>query len=126
MIVHGHLGIDIAATVSVEQQADKRLPAGWNHADLRMARPFGDAWIRKRRTAALVVPSVVTRREGNVLINPQHPDCRAIVAGKPEPVVWEARPFASHRNLASCVTAQAALRQTCNAAHNRRSSAALP
>lgn len=63
--------IDITATASVEQQADKSLPAGWVHADLRMARPFGDAWIRKRRTAVLVVPSVVARQEGNALINPQ-------------------------------------------------------
>jgi RES domain-containing protein len=44
----------------------------------------------------LVVPSVVARREGNVLINPQHPDFSEIVAGTPEPVVWDARLFGSH------------------------------
>jgi len=42
----------------------------------------------------LVVPSVVARREGNVLINPRHPDFSGIVAGTPEQVVWDARLFA--------------------------------
>jgi RES domain-containing protein len=39
------------------------------------------------------VPSVVARREGNVLINPRHPDFRGVVAGTPEAVVWDARLF---------------------------------
>jgi len=52
-----------------------------------VARAFGDAWIRERRTAVLLVPSVVARREGNLLINPQHPDFGLIVAGSPEPVI---------------------------------------
>ncbi len=65
-------------------------------ADLRAARAFGDAWIQQRRTAVLVVPSVVARREGKVLINPQHPDFTRIVAGMPEAVVWDARLFGAH------------------------------
>ncbi len=93
---HVAIEIAIAATVSVELQAEKGLPDGWDHADLRVARAFGDAWIRERRTAVLVVPSVVARREGNVLINPQHSDFRGIVAGIPEPVVWDARLFTPH------------------------------
>jgi hypothetical protein len=35
----------------------------------------------------------VARREGNVVVNPQHPDFRKIVAGSPELVVWDARLF---------------------------------
>ena len=54
----------------------------------------GDTWIRERRTAVLVVPSVVARREGNVLINPGHSDFAQITASEPEPVVWDARLFA--------------------------------
>ena len=88
--------IAVAEAVAVERHDDSRLPAGWDHADRRVARAFGDAWIRELRTAVLVVPSVVARREGNVLINPQHPDFSAIVAGAPEPVVWDARLFAPH------------------------------
>ena len=93
---HVAVEIAIAAAVTVEQQDESSLPAGWEQANLRLARAFGDAWIRERRTAVLVVPSVVARRERNVLINPQHPDFSGIVGGTPEPVLWDARLFGSH------------------------------
>ena len=91
---HVAVEIAIAATVTLELHDEASLPDAWDHADLRVARAFGDAWIRERRTAVLVVPSVVARREGNVLINPQHLDFSGIVAGAPEPVIWDARLFA--------------------------------
>lgn len=91
---HVAVEIAIAAAVTVERHDESGLPVGWEHADLRVARAFGDAWIRELRTAVLVVPSVVARREGNVLINPRHPDFSGIVLGRPEPVVWDARLFA--------------------------------
>lgn len=94
---HVAVEIAIAEAVAVERHDESGLPAGWDHADLRVARALGDAWLRERRTAVLVVPSVVARREGNILINPQHPDSTAIVASKPELVVWDARLFAPHR-----------------------------
>ena len=91
---HVAVEIAIAEALAVERHDESSLPPGWDHADLRVARALGDAWIRELRTAVLVVPSVVARREGNVLINPQHPDFSSIVASKPEPVVWDARLFA--------------------------------
>jgi RES domain-containing protein len=91
---HVAVEIAIAEALAVERHDESSLPAGWDHADLRVARAFGDAWIRELRTAVLVVPSVVARREGNVLINPQHPDFSGIFAGALEPVVWDARLFA--------------------------------
>ena len=90
---HVAIEIAIADSVAVEREDESGLPVGWDHADLRVARAFGDAWIRERRTAVLVVPSVVARREGNVLINPQHPDFGSIVAGGAEAVIWDARLF---------------------------------
>lgn len=93
---HVAIEIAIAAAVSVEQHGESSLPVGWDHADLHVARAFGDAWIRERRTAVLVVPSVVARREVNVLLNPRHADFKQIVAGSPEPVVWDARLFGRH------------------------------
>ena len=91
-----HMAVEIAVAnaVAVEQHDQSGLPAGWDHSDLCVARAFGDAWIREMRTAVLIVPSVVARREGNVLINPRHPDFKDIAAGTPEPVVWDARLFA--------------------------------
>ena len=85
---HVAIEIAIAGAVTIEWDEHRDLPLGWDHADLRVARAFGAAWIRERRTAVLVVPSVVARREGSVLINPQHADTSKIVAGSPEPVVW--------------------------------------
>jgi RES domain-containing protein len=91
---HVAVELAIAEALAVERHDESSLPAGWDHADLRVARAFGDTWIRELRTAVLVVPSVVARREGNVLINPRHPDFSSIVASEPEPVVWDARLFA--------------------------------
>ncbi|MBI3154893.1 MAG: RES domain-containing protein [Burkholderiales bacterium] len=88
--------IIVAAGVRVERHDAGSLPAGWDDADLSVARAFGDAWIRTRRTAVLVLPSVVARREDNVLLNPQHSDFQQISAGSPEPVVWDARLFGRH------------------------------
>ena len=93
---HVAIEIDIAATVSVEQLDEGSLPVGWDHADMHVARAFGDAWLREQRTAVLLVPSVVARREMNVLLNPRHADFTKIVAGCPEPVVWDARLFGRH------------------------------
>ena len=93
---HVAIEIAIAAAVSVEHHDQRTLPVGWDHADLHIARAFGDAWIREKRTAVLRVPSVVARREMNVLLNPLHADFKRIVAGSPEPVVWDARLFGCH------------------------------
>jgi RES domain-containing protein len=86
--------IAIAAAVHLEQHDESSLPAGWDQPDLRVARAFGDAWLRERRTAVLLLPSVVARKSANVLLNPLHPDFSHISAGSPEPVVWDARLFA--------------------------------
>jgi RES domain-containing protein len=90
---HVAIEITIAADVTVELHDEGSLPAGWDDANLSEARAFGNAWHRERRTAVLVVPSVVARKEGNVLLNPQHADFRNIVAGSPEAVIWDARLF---------------------------------
>ena len=88
--------ITVAGDVGVERHDESRLPIGWDHSDLRVARAFGNAWILEQRTAVLVVPSVVARKEGNVLLNPKHPDFRKLVAAPPEPVIWDARLFGRH------------------------------
>ena len=93
---HVVLEMSIPGAVAGEWRDELSLPAGWDHADLRVARAFGDAWIRERRSAVLVVPSVVARRECNVVLNPAHPNFRKIRPGPPEPVLWDARLFGRH------------------------------
>ena len=93
---HVAVEISIDSGVEVERHDEISLPVGWDHRDLHVARAFGDAWIRERRTAVLMVPSVVARRESNVLLNPQHADYKKIAAGLPETVIWDARLFERH------------------------------
>ena len=59
------------------------LPVGWD-ADPsgRASIQFGSAWIRSMASAVLRVPSVIVPDEYNVLINPLHPDSKAITAVK--------------------------------------------
>jgi RES domain-containing protein len=39
----------------------------------------------------LAVPSAIIPREWNYLINPEHPDMKRIVVGKPEPFAFDPR-----------------------------------
>jgi RES domain-containing protein len=79
----------VSVTIPAAVWADARmetpgsLPVGWD-ADPsgRASIQFGAAWIRSMVSALLRVPSVIVPDEYNVLINPLHPDSRAIVAVK--------------------------------------------
>ncbi|MCW8085051.1 RES family NAD+ phosphorylase [Sabulicella glaciei] len=65
-----------------EHRADA-LPVGWDaRPPSRTSIGFGTAWLLSRRTALLVLPSVIVPEERNVLINPQHPAAAAIAARK--------------------------------------------
>jgi len=68
---------------------------GWYEADCRVAKAIGNRWIAERRTAVLIVPSVVARVENNILINPAHPEAGRIEASLPRPIWWDARLFAA-------------------------------
>ena len=41
---------------------------------------YGTDWLRARRSAVLIVPSVIAFEEKNIIINPDHPDRTKIVA----------------------------------------------
>lgn len=66
---------------------------GWAASDMAVSRRYGEDWALERRSAILLVPSVVARIETNVLINPDHPEFRRISAGLHQPVWWDARLF---------------------------------
>jgi RES domain-containing protein len=68
---------------------------GWdNLRDLSVAQAFGRNWIQNRRSALLVVPSVVTAgRDANVVVNPDHPDAARISVGPETPVALDRRLF---------------------------------
>jgi RES domain-containing protein len=85
--------ITIPDDVPVESLKPSDLP-GWAADDLVASRQFGDQWIEERRSAVLVVPSVVLQgREANILVNPHHEYFPRIRASAPEPVQWDLRLF---------------------------------
>lgn len=41
---------------------------------------YGNAWLAGKTATLLLVPSVIVHEEGNILINPAHPDATKITA----------------------------------------------
>ncbi len=68
-----YLEIEAPDSVTIETIDFDSLGSGWQR-DPAMTRPFGDGWLRARRTALLRVPSAIVPATWNVLLNPQHPD----------------------------------------------------
>ncbi|MBX9699933.1 MAG: RES domain-containing protein [Acetobacteraceae bacterium] len=68
---------------------------GWDDPhDTSVAQAFGSAWIAERRSAVLIVPSVVTGgRDDNAVVNPDHPDAARIIVGPETPVRLDPRLF---------------------------------
>ena len=86
----GYVEIEIPAGLSIEEMTPAVLPR-WNSPSFEAARSFGDRWYDEHRTPVLMVPSVATHVERNVLINQEHPDFHRIRASQPMPVRWDRR-----------------------------------
>jgi RES domain-containing protein len=66
--------------------------AGWDApAPYSVSRRYGDRWYDQRRTAVLVVPSVLSPFECNVLIHQEHPDAGSIAVGDSVPATLDKR-----------------------------------
>ncbi|MBN8848017.1 MULTISPECIES: RES domain-containing protein [unclassified Sphingomonas] len=68
---------------------------GWDGKAEEICKAYGLAWYDEQRSALLLVPSIPARIERNILINPRHPDARAISFALPEPVWWDDRLYAA-------------------------------
>ena len=86
----GYIEIEIPAGLSIEEITPHELPH-WDSTSYEISRAFGDRWYDRRRTPVLIVPSVVTRVERNILINQEHPDFARIRASRASPVCWDER-----------------------------------
>lgn len=89
---YGWIEILIGGDVSVEA-VDVRKVRRWDAGDQRASRIFGDRWYDEQRSTVLIVPSIVTRVERNVVISQAHPGFRKLRATRPKPVVWDERLF---------------------------------
>ena len=85
-----YIGIEFPADIAMEETTGDEI-AGWEESSFESSRAFGDRWYDERRTPILLVPSVVTRVERNVLIHQEHPDFGRIRASEPLPVRWDMR-----------------------------------
>jgi len=86
----GYVEIQIPAGIQIEEISPEDIP-DWDSPSLEASRAFGDRWYDEHRTAVLMVPSVVTQMERNVLINQDHPAFARIRASQPLPVRWDER-----------------------------------
>ncbi len=80
----------IPADVSREVVSSSEL-IGWDGPDYRASQAFGDRWYDQRRSAVLVVPSVLSPFEPNVLINQGHNEFPRIAIGPESPVLLDHR-----------------------------------
>lgn len=87
------IAITIPRGLSYEMFSPPSLP-GWDGMPATISKRYGEAWCRERRSAVLLVPSVVARLDRNVLINPAHPEFPQIETSLHEPVFWDRRLFA--------------------------------
>ncbi len=86
------LAIALPAGLSYEVFGPDHHP-GWSDRNGDVARRFGHAWYEERRSAVLVVPSVVARMEHNVVLNTRHPEYGQVRPGLETPVWWDERLF---------------------------------
>ena len=86
----GYVEIEIPTGLSIEEITQDDVPR-WDSPSFEATQAFGDRWYDERRTPVLIVPSVVTRVERNVLINQEHPEFPLVRASQAVPVRWDAR-----------------------------------
>jgi RES domain-containing protein len=87
-----YIAITIPPGVSYEVFSAPALP-GWDSMPAVASRAFGERWVQEKRSAILLVPSVVARLDRNVLINPAHAEFATIQTSLHEPVYWDRRLF---------------------------------
>ena len=52
---------------------------------------MGEKWLTDGASVGLRVPSVVTKGEFSILLNPNHPDFKSLKIGAPEPYLFDNR-----------------------------------
>ncbi|MGF7210752.1 RES domain-containing protein [Skermanella aerolata] len=70
--------IEIAISDEIALSAEKVRARDLILTDEHSSREFDTRWLKERRSALLLVPSIIVPVETNVLINPDHPDAHKI------------------------------------------------
>ena len=78
----------------VVEQVDAASLPGWDAPDYGIAQGYGDRWLDENRSLALSVPSVVTRVDRNIILNPVNPRFVQVAVAREQRVVLNPRLFA--------------------------------
>ena len=86
------ISIPDSVWAGAQRETVASLPVGWDAEPAsRTSIRFGTAWLRSRRSAVLVLPSVLVAEECCVLLNPAHPDSARIRAVKSRRWLYDPR-----------------------------------
>ncbi|MFC0182029.1 RES domain-containing protein [Pseudarcicella hirudinis] len=88
------LTIDIPDDIATKQISETDLPPDWkNFPHPISTQKFGDEFVAENTNGVLIIPSVVTQGDYNVLINPNHKDFSRITIKKIEKFPFDMRIF---------------------------------
>jgi len=90
--------VDVGDGIPMHSLDIGQLPVNWRQypAPDGMGR-LGGEWFAESHTAILAVPSVLIPHEWNYVLNPEHPDFRRLIIGRPEPFSFDPRMWAKRR-----------------------------
>lgn len=66
------------------------LPSGWQ-SRMEVTRDLGTAWLRRKESVLLRVPSAIVPETENCLLNPAHPDAKKFKIAEAFPYPFDAR-----------------------------------
>ncbi|KAF0245519.1 MAG: hypothetical protein FD180_1561 [Planctomycetota bacterium] len=77
--------VEIPDSIRIQEVEVRSLPPNWKrNPPCPSTRRIGAAWLEKRHTPLLRVPSVIVPHATNLVLNPEHPDARRLVIASPE------------------------------------------
>jgi RES domain-containing protein len=86
--------INIPGRIKIKKIREKDLPSDWKNFPFPLStQKFGDNFVRENKYCLLRVPSVVTRGDYNILINPNHKDFGSIKITRTEIFPFDKRIF---------------------------------
>ena len=86
------LGLELPDDLAIETQDLTQLPDDWQSLPApESTQSIGSAWLERRSSVALRVPSVVVPMESNVLLNPRHPDMTRVRISSNEAFRFDSR-----------------------------------
>ena len=86
------LGLDLPDELTIEELVPALLPEDWRSVPApESTQSIGNAWLERRSSVALRVPSVVVPMETNVLLNPRHPDMTRVRISSNETFRFDSR-----------------------------------